>query len=483
MVVGLADGDMDPSEFAKLYMSVFPGATMDQIEQNRVSALFQEVDVSKDGSVDLTELLCYLAKPCHQAYERPTTCREWMWLVLSPFDKAGAYDPMLEPASNRTVLWIKMIYNVLAQAFLIIYLIVILIESEPNMQNDRDGVDEGDNTTFALKTASHVFFTFELLLYIAVHPRGPLAWQQTNERRSRRRAQGKEPDAMSTPAAGAVVSKDKTIIEPDELYTDTIFWVNLITIIPYYVELGVGVAGLRAVTSLRFVWFMRMLRAGRALTVLLAPRGRLARIPKLLTALKRSSINIYWFIHLFFVLLCVCSTCVTYAERDQAHFNMTSQKWIRDENSDYIDAGEEIHFQSIATAMWWTIVTVTTVGYGDLYPTTIGGKVVGTFTILSGLIVISFPITILGSVFAQLTAEQNEANEMQNLRTRFYDGMLEWFQNGGEVTKKNVRKNPEIIELNNSMQQVLNKQDQMLSVLIGLNERISNLEAAQSAGR
>lgn len=61
----------------------------------------------------------------------------------------------------------------------------------------------------------------------------------------------------------------------------------------------------------------------------------------------------------------------------------------------------ESPFASILHSFWFVIVTVTTVGYGDMYPTTGAGKFVGTLTILSGIIVLAMPVGVIGSVFEQ----------------------------------------------------------------------------------
>jgi len=56
-------------------------------------------------------------------------------------------------------------------------------------------------------------------------------------------------------------------------------------------------------------------------------------------------------------------------------------------------------FESIPMAMWFALVTMTTVGYGDLYPTTFWGYMLGTLTILAGLILMSLIIMVIGQYY------------------------------------------------------------------------------------
>lgn len=58
-------------------------------------------------------------------------------------------------------------------------------------------------------------------------------------------------------------------------------------------------------------------------------------------------------------------------------------------------------FRSIPEAFWWFMVTATTVGYGDLYPTSVGGKIVASFAMLLGVLVIAFPVSVFSDLWSK----------------------------------------------------------------------------------
>jgi voltage-gated potassium channel len=58
-------------------------------------------------------------------------------------------------------------------------------------------------------------------------------------------------------------------------------------------------------------------------------------------------------------------------------------------------------FGSIPDAMWWAVVTLTTVGYGDVVPVTLAGRIVASFTMLAGLMMLALPIGIVANAFAE----------------------------------------------------------------------------------
>ena len=58
-------------------------------------------------------------------------------------------------------------------------------------------------------------------------------------------------------------------------------------------------------------------------------------------------------------------------------------------------------FGSIPAALWWAVVTLTTTGYGDVVPQTVGGKMVGSVVMVSGIIVLALMTGILATGFSE----------------------------------------------------------------------------------
>jgi voltage-gated potassium channel len=58
-------------------------------------------------------------------------------------------------------------------------------------------------------------------------------------------------------------------------------------------------------------------------------------------------------------------------------------------------------FGSIPDSLWWAVVTLTTTGYGDVVPQTVGGKMVGSVVMVSGILVLALMTGILATGFAE----------------------------------------------------------------------------------
>ena len=68
-------------------------------------------------------------------------------------------------------------------------------------------------------------------------------------------------------------------------------------------------------------------------------------------------------------------------------------------------------FGSITRSLWWAIVTLTTVGYGDVYPETALGRVAAGLVALAGIGIVAMPTGILASAFAEEFRERHEKQQ------------------------------------------------------------------------
>jgi voltage-gated potassium channel len=70
-------------------------------------------------------------------------------------------------------------------------------------------------------------------------------------------------------------------------------------------------------------------------------------------------------------------------------------------------------FASVIHSAWWAVVTLTTVGYGDVYPITIGGKIFTFFILLIGVGIVTIPAGLVASALskAREIEEDNDKNK------------------------------------------------------------------------
>ena len=81
-------------------------------------------------------------------------------------------------------------------------------------------------------------------------------------------------------------------------------------------------------------------------------------------------------------------------------------------------------FGSIPQTMWWSIVTLTTVGYGDVYPITTIGKIFGSIIIILGIGTVALPSGILASAFTEHT-KRNQKKYEDKLKFMLSDNVID----------------------------------------------------------
>ena len=169
---------------------------------------------------------------------------------------------------------------------------------------------------------------------------------------------------------------------------DTMNLIDFAAIMPFWLTLfmGAGAGGLG---------FLRVLRLARAFRVF--KLGKYSEGMTMFANVMLASLPAMYILFFFLFLgMVLFGSAIYFCE--SGDWDPATGVYMR---PDVTGLGTEpTPFVSIPASFWWVLVTFTTVGYGDLYPTTEAGKAVGTLTMIAGLLVLALPITIVGANFA-----------------------------------------------------------------------------------
>lgn len=206
------------------------------------------------------------------------------------------------------------------------------------------------------------------------------------------------------PECGKFRSRIKYVVSPMAL-------VDLVAILPFWLPmfLPATMLGLRA---LRLVRLLRILKLNRYFDAVKS-------LGEVIVAKKRELLGSMFFVA---ILMLISSLLMYSAEHE-------SQPEV---------------FRNAFSGLWWAVATLTTVGYGDIYPVTALGRLVGAFIAFSGLAAVAIPTGIISSGLTEtMTCKKEKKDDTKN---EFKEQQLDCIlRNHGELLKDLSEKIDELL--------------------------------------
>ena len=142
--------------------------------------------------------------------------------------------------------------------------------------------------------------------------------------------------------------------------------IDVLAVVPFYLSLGVDLRSVRVFRLFRLFRIFKLFKYSSAIDRLTAAFSEI-----------RKELTIFLIGALFFIYL---SSFGIYFFEHQVQPNI---------------------FKSVFHSMWWAVTTLTTVGYGDMYPVTIGGKLFTTLIVFIGMGMVAVPTGLLASALSK----------------------------------------------------------------------------------
>ncbi len=164
---------------------------------------------------------------------------------------------------------------------------------------------------------------------------------------------------------------------------NTLNIIDFVAILPFYLEVGLSALSSKAAKDV--LGFLRVVRFVRILRIFKLTRHFVGL--RVLGHTLRASINEFILLIIFLALgVLIFATMIYYAERFGRNLNDPA-------------ASSGTHFKNIPIGFWWAVVTMTTLGYGDMYPQTTSGMLVGALCALAGVLTIAMPVPVIVNNF------------------------------------------------------------------------------------
>ncbi len=183
---------------------------------------------------------------------------------------------------------------------------------------------------------------------------------------------------LSHPAKTKAASIKKFIASPTT-------WIDFLAIMPFFAPYWVNI-DLRHLRVLRLVRLMRVFKLAKYSQAMI-------HIGKIVSEKRQELLATFL---LMFSILVLASSIMYYLEHE----------------------AQPTVFPNILYAFWWGVITLTTVGYGDAYPITPIGKILGGMVALMGVLIVAIPTGIISSSFVQKMEETKYLKRMREIRKR-----------------------------------------------------------------
>ena len=147
--------------------------------------------------------------------------------------------------------------------------------------------------------------------------------------------------------------------------------IDFLAILPFYLSLGVDLRSIRAVRLFRLFRILKLLKYNNAID-----------------NLKKSFIEVKNEL----IIFSIATIFLLYFAAVGIYF--------------FENEAQPETFSSIFHSLWWAVATLTTVGYGDVYPITLGGKIFSTIVVFIGLGLVAVPTGLIASSFSKAFNEK-----------------------------------------------------------------------------
>ncbi|XP_038074667.1 potassium voltage-gated channel protein Shaw-like [Patiria miniata] len=186
--------------------------------------------------------------------------------------------------------------------------------------------------------------------------------------------------------------------------------IDIMAVIPFYVDLGERINGEQTLQFWNdFLSFLRIVRIFRIFKL----ARHLSGLKILVHTVRASAKELLLMIVFVTLVTLVSASLIYYAE-----------KWTKniDDDNDFTD---------IPVGFWWVVVTITTVGYGDVVPRSWLGRVIGACTAIIGVLTLALPIPVIVNNFSLYYTHAQASQKLPKKRKRALVGAADVLKTHG----------------------------------------------------